>query len=147
MTLRKRMMAMTGPSDYFKLPLADAYEIFRRAYRQVSGLARTVRGPSMSAFPGKVVIDGIVEIAGKKVFALQFLQARNPEWVRRPFYAKFDSLATWLDDLVPTFGASRFFFESNDTAPRDERSLIPLKILDELSVSADDLAEQPEAAQ
>jgi hypothetical protein len=93
--------AMTGPSDYFKLPLADAYEIFQRAYRQVSGLARTVRGPSMSTFPGNVVIDGIVEIAGEKVFALQFLQARNPEWVRRPFYAKFDSRTTWLDDLVP----------------------------------------------
>jgi KamA family protein len=110
----------TGPSDYFKLPLADAYKIFQRAYRQVSGLARTVRGPLMSAFPGKVVIDGIVEIGGEKVFALQFLQARNPEWVRRPFYAKFDPHATWLDDLVPAFGASRFFFESNDTTPHDE---------------------------
>jgi KamA family protein len=137
----------TGPRDYFKLPLADAYEIFRRAYCQVSGLARTVRGPSMSAFPGKVVIDGIVEIAGEKLFALHFLQARNPEWVRRPFYAKFDPHATWLDDLVPAFGASRFFFESNDTTLRDERSVMPLKILDELSVSADDLAEQLEAAQ
>jgi KamA family protein len=137
----------TGPSDYFKLPLADAYEIFQRAYRQVSGLARTVRGPSMSAFPGKVVIDGIVEIAGEKVFALQFLQARNPEWVRRPFYAKFDPQATWLDDLMPAFGAARFFFESNDTTPRGERSVIPLKAVNELSVSADDLAEHREAVQ
>ena len=40
----------TGPSDYFKLPLARAYDIFQQAYRTVSGLARTVRGPSMSAF-------------------------------------------------------------------------------------------------
>ncbi|CAG9251906.1 Lysine 2,3-aminomutase [Paraburkholderia unamae] len=116
----------TGPSDYFKLPLADAYDIFQRAYRQVSGLARTVRGPSMSAFPGKVAIDGIVEIGGEKVFALQFLQARNPEWVRRPFYAKFDQHATWLDDLVPAFGATRFFFEPDDTPARDTRRVIPL---------------------
>ena len=43
----------TGPSDYFKLPLARAYDIFQQAYRTVSGLARTVRGPSMSAFPGR----------------------------------------------------------------------------------------------
>ncbi|MFM0736489.1 lysine 2,3-aminomutase [Paraburkholderia xenovorans] len=113
----------TGPSDYFKLPLARAYEIFQAAYRTVSGLARTVRGPSMSAFPGKVMVDGIVEIAGEKVFALQFLQARNPEWVRRPFYAKFDPQATWLDELVPAFGAKRFFFEQ-DAAPRHES--IPL---------------------
>jgi L-lysine 2,3-aminomutase len=104
----------TGPSHYFELPLAEAYQIFHDAYRQVSGLARTVRGPSMSAFPGKVLVDGVVEINGEKVFALQFLQARNPDWVRRPFYAKFDPAATWLDDLQPAFGAERFFF---DTAP------------------------------
>jgi KamA family protein len=88
----------TGPSHYFQLPLAKAYEVFQAAYQLVSGLSRTVRGPSMSAFPGKVVIDGIVTIGGEKVFALQFLQARNPDWVRRPFYAKFDPTATWLDD-------------------------------------------------
>jgi L-lysine 2,3-aminomutase len=101
----------TGPSDYFKLPLARAYEIFQAAYRSISGLARTVRGPSMSAFPGKVMVDGIVELAGEKVFALQLLQARNPEWVRRPFYAKFDPKATWFDELVPAFGEKTFFFQ------------------------------------
>jgi hypothetical protein len=101
----------TGPSDYFKLPLARAYEIFQAAYRTVSGLARTVRGPSMSAFPGKVMVDGIVELAGEKVFALQLLQGRNPDWVRRPFYAKFDPNATWYDELVPAFGEKQFFFE------------------------------------
>lgn len=101
----------TGPRDYFKLPLARAHEVFQAAYRTVSGLARTVRGPSMSAFPGKVVVDGIAEIAGEKVFALQFLQARNPLWVRRPFFAKFDSQASWLSELRPAFGERLFFFE------------------------------------
>jgi KamA family protein len=106
----------TGPSEYFRLPLARAYEIFQAAYQDVSGLARTVRGPSMSTFPGKIVIDGIVEIRGEKVFALQFLQARHPDWVRRPFYAKFDPNATWLDDLKPAFGARKFFFEEENVA-------------------------------
>jgi L-lysine 2,3-aminomutase len=106
----------TGPSHYFQLPLAKAYEIFQAAYQTVSGLARTVRGPSMSAFPGKVVIDGIVDIRGEKVFALQFLQARNPNWVRRPFYAKFDPTATWLHDLKPAFGEKKFFFEEDNVA-------------------------------
>jgi KamA family protein len=106
----------TGPSHYFQLPLAKAYEIFQAAYQTVSGLARTVRGPSMSAFPGKVVIDGIVDIGGEKVFALQFLQARNPDWVRRPFYAKFDPAATWLHELKPAFGAKKFFFEEDSVA-------------------------------
>jgi KamA family protein len=101
----------TGPSDYFALPLAKAHEIFQQAYSMVSGLSRTVRGPSMSAFPGKVVIDGVVTINGEKLFALQFLQARNPEWVRKPFFAKYDADATWLDHLKPAFGRKKFFFE------------------------------------
>lgn len=108
----------TGPQEYFQLPLARAHEIFRQAYQMVSGLSRTVRGPSMSAFPGKVAIDGIVQIGGEKVFALQFLQARNPDWVRKPFYAKFDPEATWMDDLVPAFGKERFFFEEDEPMPR-----------------------------
>lgn len=115
----------TGPSSYFELPLARAYEVFQAAYQLVSGLARTVRGPSMSAFPGKVAIDGIVNINGEKLFALQFLQARNPDWVRRPFYAKFDPTATWLDDLVPAFGEKKFFFEDGG---HDTHHVIPLHV-------------------
>jgi L-lysine 2,3-aminomutase len=109
----------TGPSDYFKLPLARAYEIFQSAYQSVSGLARTVRGPSMSAFPGKVVINGIVTIAGEKVFAMQFLQARTAHWALQPFFAKFDPSATWFDQLVPAFGEKQFFFQQPGLASRE----------------------------
>ncbi|MES2296517.1 MAG: lysine 2,3-aminomutase [Pseudomonadota bacterium] len=108
----------TGPRRYFALPLAKAHEVFQAAYQMVSGLSRTVRGPSMSAFPGKVVIDGIVNIGGEKLFALQFLQARNPDWVRKPFYAKFDPHATWMDELVPAFGQRKFFFEQDEAPAR-----------------------------
>lgn len=122
----------TGPSHYFELPLAKAYAVFQEAYKQVSGLARTVRGPSMSAHPGKVVIDGIVTLAGEKVFALQFIQARNADWVRKPFYAKFDSKATWFDQLVPAFGEDKFFFQEGSQSSRDEQAFehrIPLTAL------------------
>jgi len=101
----------TGPKNYFEVPLARCYEIFQKAYRRVSGLERTVRGPSMSATPGKVTVDGITEIRGEKVFNLRFIQAREPDWVRRPFHAKFDENATWLDQLKPAFGEKEFFFE------------------------------------
>ncbi len=100
----------TGPQGYFAVPLARGYEIFRDAYQSVSGLSRTVRGPSMSATPGKVCVDGIVEVAGQKVFALHMIQARNPDLVGRPFFARFDPSAIWLSDLRPAF-ASRFPFE------------------------------------
>lgn len=93
----------TGPRQYFEVPLGRAYEIFSEAYRKVSGLARTVRGPSMSCTPGKVLVDGIAEIQGQKVYVLKFIQGRNPDWVNRVFFAKYDEHARWLDDLVPAF--------------------------------------------
>ena len=100
----------TGAQHYFGVPLARAYQIFSAAYRQTSGLCRTVRGPSMSAAPGKVAVDGTPTVGGKRVMALRFLQGRNPEWVGRPFYAEYDEEAVWLDGLKPAFGG-KFFFE------------------------------------
>jgi L-lysine 2,3-aminomutase len=100
----------TGPKRYFELPLVRALEIFREAYQQVSGLARTVRGPSMSATPGKVAVVGAAQVHGEKVFVLEFIQGRDPDWVGRPFFARFDAHATWLDDLAPAFGEKEFFF-------------------------------------
>jgi KamA family protein len=93
----------TGPQDYFAVPLARAHEIFRDAYAGVSGLCRTVRGPSMSATPGKVCVDGVAEVDGQKVFVLHLIQARQPELVGRPFFARYDPAATWLSDLRPAF--------------------------------------------
>lgn len=106
----------TGAKRYFEVPLYRCWEIFRDAYKQVSGLARTVRGPSMSAGPGKVEVQGVSEIAGEKVFVLRFIQARNPEWVQRPFFAKYDETATWLNDLQPAFGEDKFFWQDEYAA-------------------------------
>jgi L-lysine 2,3-aminomutase len=109
----------TGPRNYFEVPLAEAHRIFRRAYRAVSGLARTVRGPSMSATPGKVVIEGTARVAGEEVFVLKFIQSREPGWVGRPFFARIDARATWLDQLLPAFGERRFFFEPSLQSGKD----------------------------
>jgi KamA family protein len=111
----------TGARRYFELPLARAWKIYREAIKQVSGLSRTARGPSMSAGPGKVEIQGVSEIAGEKVFVLRFIQGRNPDWVQRPFFAKYDPDATWLDQLTPAFGEKEFFFEPEYKAMREAR--------------------------
>ena len=100
----------TGAKRYFEVPLVRAFEIYREAIQQVSGLARTARGPSMSAGPGKVEIQSIIELNGEKVFVLRFIQGRNPDWVQQTFFAKYDDNATWYDDLVPAFGEEKFFF-------------------------------------
>ncbi len=102
----------TGPKSYFKMPLVEAYRIFTKAYNQVSGLCRTVRGPSMSATAGKVIIEGIAEINNEKVILLKFLQGRDPDWVNQIFFARYDEHASWLDELKPAFGDRRFFFEN-----------------------------------
>ena len=100
----------TGARRYFEVPLEKAARVYRDALLRVSGIARTARGPSMSAGPGKVEIQGITEIAGQKVFVLRFLQARNPQWAQQPFFAKYNPSATWLNHLEPAFG-DRFFFQ------------------------------------
>jgi len=104
----------TGPNEYFNVPLEQTLNIFTEAYKQVSGLCRTVRGPSMSATPGKVIISGITEICGEKVFALKFIQSRNPEWTNQIFFARFDKKACWLNELKPAFGEKEFFFNEQD---------------------------------
>jgi KamA family protein len=101
----------TGPNHYFRISLHKAYQVFREAIQKVSGLARTVRGPSMSAFPGKVHILGVAQVGREKVFVLQLLQGRDPDWVGRPFFARFDPDAYWFDQLEPAFGRKNFFFE------------------------------------
>lgn len=100
----------TGPRQYFDVPLYRALDLFTRAIRQISGLGRTVRGPSMSCTPGKVLVDGVAEIHGERVFALKFLQGRDPNWTNRLFFARYDETASWIDDLEPAFAES-FFFE------------------------------------
>jgi len=100
----------TGSKAFFELPLVKAWEIFRDAYQTVSGVCRTVRGPSMSATPGKVQMLGVSEVNGEKVIVLRFLQGRNPDWVAKPFFAKYDDKATWLDQLEPAFGEKEFFY-------------------------------------
>jgi L-lysine 2,3-aminomutase len=125
----------TGPKGYFEVPLVRAWNIYRDAVSRVSGLARTVRGPSMSATPGKVIVDGVTHVAGRDVLALRFIQARVPEWVGRPFYAELDPLASWLDQLRPAFGEAEFFFEPalrelSRCTPR-EASRVRLNVVDD----------------
>ena len=102
----------TGANRYFEVPLGRALAVFNEAYSRVSGLARTVRGPSMSAKPGKVLVEGVEDVAGEKVFVLRFIQARDPSWVGRVFFARYDPEATWLRDLEPAFGRDEFFFRN-----------------------------------
>lgn len=106
-----RKVRETGARPCVEVPLAKTWRIYRDAVKRVSGLARTDRGPSMPSHPGKEEIQGVTKIHGEKVFVLRMIQGRNPDWVQRPFFAKYDENATWLNHLQPALGEDRFFFE------------------------------------
>lgn len=125
----------TGARNYFQVPLERAWNIYRKAYRQVSGVGRTVRGPSMSAFPGKLRVIGVTEAGGRRVFALEYLQARNPDLVRRPFFAKYNPKATWYDDLEPAFDSDTEFLPRPEPL---EPEMYPLTINEGLMVPAEE---------
>jgi KamA family protein len=101
----------TGAKHFFEVPLRQCWDIYRKAYRAVSGVCRTVRGPSMSDTPGKIQLLGVSEVKGEKVFVLRFLQGRDPRWVDVPFFAAYDPKATWFSQLRPAFGEKEFFFQ------------------------------------
>ncbi|HAC23230.1 MAG TPA: lysine 2,3-aminomutase, partial [Porphyromonadaceae bacterium] len=100
----------TGSKSFFELPLERCWKIYREAYSHVSGVCRTVRGPSMSADYGKVEVVGITKVSGEKVFVLRFIQSKSVDYVDIPFFAKYSHSATWFDQLEPAF-SDKFFFE------------------------------------
>lgn len=115
----------TGVQDYFAITLDQAWKVYQKAYQKVSGIARTVRGPIMSAKSGKVQILGVNKIKEEKVFTLQFIQGRNSDWVRKPFFAQYDPYAIWFNDLIPAFNKERFFFENNISSQTDCNTSYP----------------------
>lgn len=100
----------TGARHYFGVPLAEALEIFRAAYRQVSGLCRTVRGPIMSTPQGKVQVLDVQELQGEKAFLLRHIQASDTEMILRTFFAVYDEKAEWFNDLKPFRPVDAKFF-------------------------------------
>jgi len=113
----------TGAQHYFGIPLVRAQQIFRDAYQKVSGLCRTVRGPSMSATAGKIQVLGIADLGDQKAIVMRFLQGRNPNWVQKPFLAKYDEKAIWIDDLKPFIGEKFFFEEELNEIFQKEKTL------------------------
>ena len=95
----------TGAFRAFALPLRRALAIYRGASQQVSGLARTARGPVMSADPGNVQRVGMLEGQGEELAVLRLIQSRRPELAGTTALARLPPDATWLDELEPVGGA------------------------------------------
>jgi L-lysine 2,3-aminomutase len=115
----------TGARAFFEVPLAQALAVYTEAVAATSGLAHTARGPVMSARPGKVLVDGVVEAGDELAFALKLVRSRDPGPAHRIEFARFDPSATWLDQLES--------LQRPGSAPFGE----------ELAVGPDPLAEAP----
>jgi KamA family protein len=105
------MARNTGANKYFRVPIYKALNIFNEVITDVSGLTKTVRGPVMSTKYGKAEIQGVTEINNQKYFSLRFIQARDVNWINKPFFAEYCEKAAWIDELKPAFGEEKFFFQ------------------------------------
>ncbi len=117
----------TGEHHYYSAPLADIQRIFNRIYRSLSSINRPSRHISMTISAGKLAILGYSYINGEKLFALQFTEARNMEWMDRVFMAKWDETQNKINLLQPYEGEGYFF--------EDELKEIEAHLTDALSRS------------
>ena len=63
------------PSSCFRIPMAEALQIFQDAQKTTSSLARTVRGPVFMYDLHRILLDGVAQINGEKFFVLKSLQS------------------------------------------------------------------------
>ncbi|TCO07691.1 KamA family radical SAM protein [Natronoflexus pectinivorans] len=91
----------TGPYNYFQIPLAEVYELYRNAIRESGSFAKTITGPVMSAAKGKAHIMGVMDnpADGEKYFMMQYVRHRNYKQTYKPFFMEYDEKATWIDQL------------------------------------------------
>jgi hypothetical protein len=66
----------------------------------------------------------VTDYGTQDVFVLQYLQARDPALVRRPFLAKFDPEVTWFSQLEPATKEDSAFFPHIDEAAAEPLDLL-----------------------
>ena len=77
----------------------DIPEEVREAIRRIRDTGTVIRTQSPT------------QLGEERVLALRFLQGRKADWTYRPFFARYDESATWLNELEPAGNAERFFFQ------------------------------------
>ena len=86
----------TAGNEPYEVPIVEGWQIFQKALRLGSGLARRARFV-MSHETGKVEILGVDD---DRIY-LRYHQAKDPDDLSRFFVCKRDDHAYWLDQLDP----------------------------------------------
>jgi len=102
----------TGEHDYFTAPLADMNRIFSKVYRSLPSEGRPSRYITMTSSAGKTSLMGVVEVNGKKAFALKFNEARNMEWMDKVYLAHYCEKENTIEKLIP-FDTDEYFYTEN----------------------------------
>jgi L-lysine 2,3-aminomutase len=89
----------SGLNDCFRIPIARAVHLFKASQTTMSGLAKTVRGPVFNNIYGKILVDVVVGIEGKKYFLLTYLQTDDRQRAGKTFPAHYDARAYDFDQL------------------------------------------------
>lgn len=100
----------TGEHHYFSAPLAGILKVFQKVYRELPSVNRPSRYITMTSSAGKVSLLGVLEVDGRKAFALKFNEARNMEWMDRVYLAEYDEKEDTIDHLKP-FESEKYFYE------------------------------------
>ena len=58
-----------------------------------------------------------------KNYILKFIQARNPQLVNKPFFAKFSTEATWLNELDVESPMKEMILDGADYFDEDDLSI------------------------
>jgi L-lysine 2,3-aminomutase len=101
----------TGEHDYFTAPLADMNKIFSKVYRSLPSVGRPSRYITMTSSAGKTSLMGVVEVNGRKAFALKFNEARDMKWLDRVYLAEYDEKENTIEKLKPFDGGEYFYKE------------------------------------
>lgn len=111
----------TGPHDYFKVPLVRAVDIMKNAYQRLPGLSRTVRGPVMSATPGKIIVDGVESTSNGRFFNFAFCKHAILVWSgvhSVPIVRRMRRGSTiWISIRIPPMTSLRQFTAISAMAP------------------------------
>ncbi len=109
------MEADHDPKGAFRLPLAESLHIFKQAYRNITGLARVVRGPVFMNNTYRVLLDGIIEVGLKKYFALKCIQSPNSEAEGEIKLIPYDDHLVKIENLGELFSKKRTVSVSSST--------------------------------
>jgi len=99
----------TGEHDYFTAPLADMNRIFSKVYRSLPSLGRPSRYITMTSSAGKTSLMGVVDVNGRKAFALKFNESRNMGWMDPVYLAEYDEEENTIEKLKP-FNEGEYFY-------------------------------------